>query len=276
MATKIIGPFEYVPADHKADKCENAIVLIFGWSDGEARLVKKYSSIYHAKGLDVLCMTSRTSDVLSSRRINSLVKRNDYEIVRFLEERKVLSGATRLIVQVFSNGGCHSYRLFYESLSAHPSVKNCSLKVSHLIIDSAPGVTDNIWQAASGMTTWVKTKWLLPIATFIAVLILGLMRCVEIIIGLFSASSDSPFELQFYKNIVKFFMQQNTPRLFLYTEEDKLVPHKKIEDHLHSLKKKGIAVQHKKFENSGHVQHYRYHKNDYENSIWEFISNVHD
>jgi len=147
------------------------------------------------------------------------------------------------------------------------------MKVSHIIIDSAPGIPTNILSIATASASGVRNK---VVRGIMIVILWAFCSFWFLYLKIFARKfHDLTLEPNFVVDNLIFLTETPIPRLFLYSEADKVVPHSKIESYIQICKKKGIPVKEKKFNDSDHVQHYRAHKNEYENVIWEFIGTQH-
>jgi hypothetical protein len=62
-------------------------------------------------------------------------------------------------------------------------------------------------------------------------------------------------------------MDANTPRLYLYSKKDELIPWKEVRDHVEVGKKAGLNIRDERFEHSPHVAHARTEPNRYWNLV---------
>ncbi|EEB96653.1 hypothetical protein MPER_04177 [Moniliophthora perniciosa FA553] len=71
-------------------------------------------------------------------------------------------------------------------------------------------------------------------------------------------------------------MDVNTPRLYLYSKKDEMIPWKEVEEHIEIGKKAGLNIRGEVFENSAHVAHARAEPDRYWSLVKQTWSNALD
>ena len=68
-------------------------------------------------------------------------------------------------------------------------------------------------------------------------------------------------------------VQVTSPQLFLFAKNDEITSYKRVIDFIKLRKKKGVDVSYKLWDESKHVMHVKYHKEEYKKTLYNFIEN---
>lgn len=138
---------------------------------------------------------------------------------------------------------------------------------SALIIDSAPGGA-TLGKAMRAVTSPIRNTWVKFLASGAFVLVYALLWIVGHILRnpnpilAMMAALRNPHVLPW--------IDQRTPRLYIYSKVDKMVPAADIEGHAAQCASEGLDVRKLRFEKSAHVAHAR----DYPEEYWAAVKNL--
>ena len=146
----------------------------------------------------------------------------------------------------------------------YPSIPPSERLVSALILDSSPAVGDlgNIIRA---FTIAIPN----PVARYIALPIIYVIHALRL--SIVKAIGGETMEIQYLKTLLQPrllpWMSAQTPRLYVYSKRDELVPWKDVQKHADAAKKSGLNVCCEVYEGSAHVAHMRHDPERYWTSI---------
>jgi len=132
------------------------------------------------------------------------------------------------------------------------------------VIDSAPGANEYL-SMLSTFTTSVQSTLLkgvmLPPLTFIYAVYFIVNKVLgnEPLFRLLHSYLERPDLLPF--------ANKDSPRLYVYSDRDQMVPYEAVEKHIAAVNRKGYAVRVEKFRGSPHVSHMRNNAERYWNAV---------
>ncbi|KAJ3315939.1 hypothetical protein HDV04_000146 [Boothiomyces sp. JEL0838] len=223
------------------------VIVVCGWMNGKAPAVLKYAGLYTSLGYRVLVLTSTTRSFLLSS-------------APYIPTTIGLGGC-RFIPHLMSNGGIGSWVGFtkqYERIFGAP------VEIEAMILDSCPSLHKPERPAK-------LTAFYTHYSPFWKTLISYIIRPLEIFINWYGRMF--PQRTMFEKNrklLVEGYKE--IPKLFLYSEGDKFVSSKDVEEVIQQCKDQGTMVESFDFGlHSDHVAHMRSHPVKYEELICGFI-----
>ncbi|KAI9643652.1 hypothetical protein NHQ30_008274 [Ciborinia camelliae] len=249
------------------------LIFIIGWMEARdvhlAKYVRQYQSLYPSSA--ILLLKSR----LASVNVNSIGRLDAKAVIDPLHailgegDNNTASARPELLVHVFSGGGScmlhHVYDMYTDVASSDDSPKK-RIPLHTTIYDSAPAVfsyqpTYNAVMMGVPPQRWIRflalpAAHLLVMAWWVRIRILGLSD----ILAVYAKSHNDINKVQ------------ETRRVYIYSDMDKIVPVVDIENHAADAEAKGFHVKREKFIGSDHVAHARKDPDRYwrvVKEIWE-------
>ncbi|KAF8553929.1 hypothetical protein OG21DRAFT_1497407 [Imleria badia] len=161
----------------------------------------------------------------------------------------------RILVHSLSNGGAFQVISLGRLLSSkYPSMSPSNPLVSALILDSSPAIGDfrSIGMAFSiAIPNPLYRCFALVVIYILHVLCLFLYALfgVEYRVTRYGKALLNPRLLPW--------MNSQTPRLYVFSKKDKVVPWQAVQQHVETAKKSGLNVRCEVYEESAHVAHVR-------------------
>jgi len=246
-------------------------VVLFGWLGAQPKYLEKYADLWKSRGAKVLPYTPPITATLfpfqADRSILDFSKRMGEHVDP--QPQPPRPQPPRVIYHVFSNGGF----LFLGALIRATQMGLVPEWVlgspSGIIIDSAPGEI-SVDMAARGVGAAAFKEG---------------SKGFEDRFPFFVDLSRSLF--QFYLNIpfiknriaeVKHAWEVHSPtcpQLFLFSEEDVLIPPEDIERFMLVQRNRGVQVSSNRWQGTLHVEHYREYPEEYIGELKQFVKNLH-
>ncbi|GAA6007562.1 hypothetical protein JCM10207_006387 [Rhodosporidiobolus poonsookiae] len=248
------------------------LILVASWMGAQIRHVEKYLQSYSSMypSASILLVRSMESDFYSLRdRLTPAL----FPAVELLQAHAARAGPptdavgpkSTVLVHAFSNGGCMSLKALNELLrksasSSRPSVTSkdpllpgntaiTSIPARAIVFDSCPGHS-TLSNTLEAFTAGIKSRFVkYPAMAFFAVFFF-----VHKLVDKIRGQLPLLVRLSTYLNSPSF---PAVPRLYLYSDADKLVPSSDVEAHAAAAEKQGIVVRREKFEGTPHVAHAR-------------------
>jgi hypothetical protein len=152
----------------------------------------------------------------------------------------------RILVHLISNGGALS---FVDACQEYKAVTGNVLPVKALVLDSGPGKFDREGSYYAMSQGFPKGIMYYPIAATVYLLLFG-WQISRALFGTTTLLEQSGARLNDGELVDK-----EAKRLYVYSEQDRVVGWEAVEEHANEAKEKGIEVKMTKFEGSAHVQH---------------------
>lgn len=238
-----------------------SVVLIFGWMDAKFGTLLKYSQAYDA-------LFPQATHVIVQQNLRGMwlpakfAERKLLPLVRVLADAGVdwnKPAASRgLLVHTFSNGGCWRLVLLgrvLRKLSYQQSLQDTQLPPTALIFDSCPGRM-SFRPTLRAVTASLPSRVLKLLLALVFVpsyfarwLLDRLLRRRSSFATLWHAVARAD---------ALPWTRRDTPRAYLYSREDIMVPAQDVEEHVALLRADGAAhVRAELFAGSAHVAHAR-------------------
>ncbi|KAF9238549.1 hypothetical protein BU15DRAFT_75240 [Melanogaster broomeanus] len=257
------------------------VILIFGWMGAQTRHLQNYTRPYaelypNATQILVKCGPSfiYTSERGKQKRLLPVV--DALEALDCLPagtaSAKDVNGARpRVLIHAFSNGGCSQLTSLGRLLSAkYPSLPPSERLVSALVLDSCPSAGDV-------RTIYAAFRIAIPnlVARSMVLAFIYLAHAIRLCLSMAFGKQVMVMEYlkaQLLRPRLLPWMNAGTPRLYIFSKKDELMPWKEVQQHAESGKKAGLNVRCELFEESGHVAHMRLDPKRYWASVqdvWE-------
>ncbi|KAF5306565.1 hypothetical protein FQR65_LT07292 [Abscondita terminalis] len=248
--------FPTVKLSKENDTSKTPIVILFGWAGCNDKHLCKYSQIYDDKGFITLRYSAPLKFIFWQRsRLKSIGER----LVKLLYDMNFESHP--IIVHCFSNGGAF---LLYNFLLA---LERNSIKLKGVVFDSSPGHRRilSLYRAVSaiiGGNFFNKV-----IFSMLVTLFLGIMWQFEVM-------KDCLFGKGHQSDPIKYLQVENSgcPQYFIFSKADALISYKDVEEFMNLRRARGVDVSYLKFDNSPHLKHYLYYKQEYLDGVDEFLT----
>lgn len=154
----------------------------------------------------------------------------------------------RILLHVFSNGGCYQVQTLSKQLSQYSGT---NVNASAIIFDSCPG-GDNL---STSLRTFGRINFL-PLRVIVIISVFAFYFYVNIrrvafgippLLETIKAHIIQPDLLPW--------SQKNTPRLYIYSTTDNVVPWQEVESHVKDAERVCTDVRKERFEGSMHASH---------------------
>ncbi|KAH7884786.1 hypothetical protein F5I97DRAFT_1811979 [Phlebopus sp. FC_14] len=261
------------------------VILIFGWMGAHLRHLQNYTRSYtelypNATQILVKCDPSFlwSSESAKQRRLLPVVealgtlgclppKPDSVE-----GKQGLLTGARpRVLVHAFSNGGSTQLTVLGRLLSTkYPSPIPPPQVINALVLDSCP---------AAGNVSTIKTAFSIAIRNraklYFVLALIYIAHAIRLALSQVFGKQMMIMEylkLQLFKPRILPWMAASTPRLYIFSKGDVLVPWKEVLEHAEASKEKGLNVHCEMFEESGHVAHMRQDPKRY----WRSVQDIWD
>ncbi|KAF9223319.1 hypothetical protein BS17DRAFT_817638 [Gyrodon lividus] len=257
------------------------VILIFGWMGALTRHLENYTRPYaesypNATQILVKCGPSFiwTSERAKQKRLFPVVEA--LETLGCLPSFKgsvqeVNRVRPRVLIHAFSNGGCSQLTALGRLLSSKfPLTTTSEHLMSALILDSCPA-TGNVRTIKAAFSFAIRN----PVARYIALAIIYIAHAIRLSLSMAFGKEMMVMEylkMQLFRPHLLPWMNTETPRLYIFSKKDKLVPWQEVQQHAEAARKAGLNVRCEMFEESGHVAHMRLDPKRYWASVqdvWE-------
>jgi hypothetical protein len=221
------------------------IVVVCGWLNGSLKPVSKYAVLYATMGYRVLILLSKSYEWIFYP--DSLL-----HLQTFNRIKSIINPNEQFIIHLMSNGGCRSWFC----LEKHLKTKNINPLV--IVFDSCPSYLDLNSKLPNAFYT---KNWLLNWAISLIIVIR-----VKFMMKYFPSTNI------FTKSINRFVHElKHVPKLFLYSNGDKVISEIAIKKVVKEAKEAGSEVEEFNFGDSEHVAHLQKYPIEYQNIITIFL-----
>ncbi|KAF5327446.1 hypothetical protein D9619_004998 [Psilocybe cf. subviscida] len=261
-----------------------AIILIFAWMGAKLSHIRKYSDLYdeiypEATKIIVQSTASFFWSTEHAKRANVMPIVDALEVMGCLpggaKPLKMIADAKlepvvpyptpRVLVHAFSNGGSWQLATLSNILherattAGYPDVPSSP---SAIVLDSCPG-NGGVEKTVKAFTTSVRGLFL---KRFVTLFIRTVYFLYAIRRRLFRERGDSiidDMKATLHRPKILPWLSKTTPRLYIYSKGDDIIPHEEVERHAEQARKEGLDVKMLRFDDSPHVAHARMHPQQY-------------
>ncbi|XP_073293748.1 uncharacterized protein [Primulina huaijiensis] len=255
------------------EKDPEVAVVLLGWLGAKTKHLKRYVSLYNARGVHAITFVASVTDVLGfdlGRRIQERVERLSDELVSWLSRN---DGRKRfLIFHTFSNTGWLAYGEILKNLKDRKGIPE---KIKGCVVDSGgdPNIDPKVWAAgfstallkrsisSTSPSTGEETEPTIGIKGtnieegkpfFLETLLLSAF------VKIFSFLLNLPSVHRRLTEVVSILSHDQPPlQLYLYSTEDKVIPFETVQSFMEGQRRSGRKVFSFNFGSSPHVDHYR-------------------
>lgn len=245
------------------------VIIIFSWGDAVPKHILKYSEGFsqlfpHAKQIAVLSPIFQAMRQDVDQRTKNMTPVLENAFPEGTEDDDVL-------LHVMSNTGGINYAA---TLNAYKQKYGRPLPHRLTSYDSTPGGLDFTWEnlgrwsyaMALGTAAWFPWPFMFTQCIW------GVFLCANRAVDHFSRRETAPrFSLR--AMLDRSYESKDASKLFLYSQEDKLISSVDIEENMAESRKNGFHVEGVMFKGSGHVGHMRMFPDEYWDAIEEAWKN---
>jgi len=248
------------------------VILIFGWMGAQPRHLQNYTRAYtelypNASQIVVQCNPNIFWSTAGSR------ERRLTPIIDALEALHCLPPSSpqkrpRILTHVFSNGGSLQMALLGQMLQRkYGSAALRKSFTSALIFDSCPGGS-----SLKGIKLAFSAVVRNPILRVIVLTAIFTMHFIEWGLSLLFGKRMmimANLQIELWNPRILPWMGLHTPRLYIFSRNDKLIPWQDIARHAETAKERGMDARCELFDKSEHVAHIRVEPERYWSSVQE-------
>ncbi|KAJ7183291.1 hypothetical protein C8R46DRAFT_1066488 [Mycena filopes] len=248
------------------------VILIFGWMSAKFSHLRKYTAAYREiyPGATIILVRSHLSVFWSPL---SVLRTRFRPVIETLNALGCLENRQRILTHSFSNGGAFHLTQFAKLLPSAISTET-PRPTSAFIIDSAPG-GDTMAKGVLAVVSPIKNKWVRLLAKGAFFVVFSLWRLLG---ELLRRPNPIRHMMGALRNPqVVPWIDARTPRLYLYSKMDNMVPWVDVAEHAAQSAAEGLDVRSVCFEKSPHVSHARLYPERYwaaVKSVWDDACNA--
>ncbi|KAJ7666281.1 hypothetical protein B0H17DRAFT_1090070 [Mycena rosella] len=235
------------------------VIVIFGWMSAKLGHLHKYTEVYQEMypQATLILVRSELSFFLTS---TSALETHFKPVIEALEALGCLEDGQRILTHTFSNGGSFHLLAFARMLASKAVDMQTPRPPSAMVIDSSPGGAD-LASAQRALTVSVRNSLLRLLAK-------GFVRLAYCFLWAIGQISRRPNPVHamaagLRRPCVLPWIDGRSPRLYVYSKADDMVPWADIEENIARSTSDGLDVRRLRFEDSAHVAHARVHPEEY-------------
>lgn len=258
-----IGTGIYLRDTH--EQCQDTtlpnVILIFGWMGAQLRHLQNYTHAYtklypNASQIVVRCNPDVFWTTTGTRQRRLMPVIDALEALHCFPSSSSVQPPPRILTHVFSNGGSLQMTLLGHMLQRkYGSALIQRFITSALILDSCPA-TGNLKTIKLAFSAVIRN----PILKVIVLTMMYTMHFIGLGLSLVLGKRIMLMEnlrIEMWNPRVLPWMGLHTPRLYLFSRNDKLIPWQDVTQHADTAKEHGMDARCELFEESEHVAHIR-------------------
>ena len=250
----------HVPNDIYAPK----LVIIYAWMNARPIHITKYIVGYQTlfPRSKILLIRSSTPDILY-RSTATLRRRLKPALAVVQSTCSQEPSYPEILLHAFSNGGSHQS---INMLHYHLSSTGYTFPRHAKVLDSCPG-SGNFYRSYLALSAPFDRQplYIRLVCSFLVILTLCLYWVL-----IFPLRLENPIEA-IRQGLNDKSITSETKRVYIYSDADRMVHWKEVEDHAEDARNKGFLVGLEKFEGSGHAAHVRVGSGE---RYWEIIKDL--
>ncbi|KAJ7671455.1 hypothetical protein DFH06DRAFT_1177614 [Mycena polygramma] len=251
-----------------AKDSDPTVVLIFGWMSAELAHLHKYTAMYRQiyPETTIILVRSPLSIFWTSA---SNFKRRYNPVIEALEALECFDNRQRILTHSFSNGGAFHLVALAGIMPSKALKAQIPRPPSAFIIDSAPGGA-TLDKAMRAVTSPIRNPLVKLVASSVVVLVYFWMWTIGHILNRPNPVLAMMDTLR-HPNVLPW-IDERSPRLYLYSKLDAMIPPDDVEAHARRSASDGLDVRKLCFDKSAHVAHARVYPEQYwaaVKTVWE-------
>ncbi|KAK0633833.1 hypothetical protein B0T14DRAFT_83141 [Immersiella caudata] len=253
------------PSNPETTRAPPKLIIFAAWTGAQDQHIAKYVTKYQALYPTSVILLLKSPPLILIRTPREIPKAIEpaVPVVKsiFPDSSSSDSANPSLLIHLLSNGGSSSIAGLYTVFAAASPTGNAQLPAHIKIIDSAPS-SITLWPSIEFSKAFVPKS--LHLIAMPALFLLSAFYTTTITFGLLTdwlkvwGETHNDEE----KNGAE------VRRLYVYSEEDKLVSWQGVEAHAKGAAERGFEVRMEKFVGTGHVSHAR---GEMERKYWEMV-----
>lgn len=283
-STSSSSPIFVTSTDSIAEgKRPRAVVLVLGFGGAKPKHLAKYSQLYNSKGCTTVSGTASNYDIFVDHNgVDVFAKKAVQHVANTLRENDAThppcpsDKETPIVMHIISNGGAFVAKSIgimlnrrgnnQQTESADLDLFADRLQLGCQVFDSAPCYID-MRSSFNVIKHLIPNPFIgIPAAMLYAILSKTIPSAVSMI------TREPTRHLLFWNDLLA---DTNCNRqAFLYTQKDDIANATKIEEFIEERERRGVQVMVKHFEDSMHVQHLRFHQEEYSAFIDEVLTDM--
>ncbi|XP_070763813.1 transmembrane protein 53-A [Enoplosus armatus] len=237
----------------QASEDRKPLMLMLPWLGSRPQAVAKYCEIYFRTGFDVLVVESEVQEFLWPRWGLDHGKR----LLELLQSERFVSRP--LLVHAFSIGGYTFCQLLVHISQDTQKYQALTQRIKGQVYDSLVVGSLETMAVGLGKTVFPRCE---KMVKQVSLLYFGMFRRQTV--DYFNISIDA-----FWNTPV------TTPALFFFCENDPLSDPRAMEELIDHLRKRGMDITAKKWEDSTHAGHLKRHQQEYLSILDRFLQSLH-
>ncbi|KAJ7056737.1 hypothetical protein C8F01DRAFT_1154732 [Mycena amicta] len=263
---------EFTASDDATQAADPTLVFVFGWMAARRSHLLKYTETYRTlyPGATIIVLRSHLSFFFVSR---AILAERFHPVIEVLEALGCFEGQQRILTHSFSNGGS-LHILALNRLLASKQKVTTPIPPSALIIDSSPGGT-SIYRIVLALVSPIQNKPIRLLSRLLATIVLSLLYIVLGVLLRRPSAIERMISTLSQRRLLPWLdtdAHTQSPRLYVYSKRDEMVPWRDIEKHFTECERAGMDVRKVRFEGSPHVAHARMYPKEYWGAVrkvWE-------
>ncbi|PFH51089.1 hypothetical protein AMATHDRAFT_59790 [Amanita thiersii Skay4041] len=254
------------------DETRPTLIIIFGWMGAKLPHLQKYTAGYdqlYPNATQILVRCEAVSfwmpEWMKRNSLHSVIQ--SLEALGCITKDSTSSNGTnqkhRILVHVFSNGGCVQLLTLRRQLGSYQTANTSS---SAIIFDSCPGSgsLDVSKRAFASVVRFAPLRVLVTFCLYIFYFISFIRRKLFGVPTFFER-----MRIQLAKASILPWLHKGSPRLYVYSKKDDLIPWMDVEAHAQDAEACCQDVRMERYETSMHVAHIRQDPERYWRAIQE-------
>ncbi|KAI6179107.1 Transmembrane protein 53 [Aphelenchoides besseyi] len=249
-----------------SEGAEAQLIVLFGWGGSTFKQLQRYEHFYKKEGYGTF---SYISPFVIPKSLDSVKK----YALDFLERSNFENQIHRLILfHVFSMSGISTFWSIWEELDNKPYGSQIKNQVVGVIFDSCPSNVPRPSVAAEAIANGQYPPTMRDLSSSIKrtgkYTSTWLYYTLRSYMSIGQSNENSLFH--------RLSLRSDLPscQLYLYSINDRLIDYRHVEDFIEIQRKKGVNIETKRWNESGHVQHFPLYPQEYQHLCLRFANRL--